>query len=292
MPSPKAVITLTTDFGLQDPYVGLMKGVILGINPDVEIVDLTHGIQPQNVLQGSFLLHHSRRYFTKDAIHVAVVDPGVGTNRRAVLLETPRGRFLAPDNGLLSHVLLHGLGQPSTKGGLVELPVDWRAFHLTNPAYWLQPISHTFHGRDLFAPVAAHLSKGVPPSELGDEVATLHCLPMSTPHWRGDVLRGRVVHVDRFGNLVTDIPATLLKSDATLSDPRRGVPCGRPSRPDLQIEAGGATIEGISDSYAEADGLLAIVGSFDTLEIALKNGNAASQLSLAPAAPVTIHRKP
>ena len=292
MSSPKPVITLTTDFGIQDPYVGLMKGVVLGINPDAKIIDLTHGVTPQNVLQGSFLLHHSRRYFPTDAIHVAVVDPGVGTNRRAVLLETPQGRFLAPDNGLLSHVLLRGLGRPSAKGGPVELPQGWRAYHLTNPAYWLHPLSRTFHGRDLFAPVAAHLSNGVPPSELGDEVGSLHCLPMSTLHWRGDILRGRIVHVDRFGNLVTDIPADLLTVDASPSGPRRGVPHGRPFSLNVQIEVGVAVIEGLSDSYAEADGLLAIVGSFDTLEIALKNGNAASKLSLVPAAPVTVRRKP
>ena len=290
MPSPKSVITLTTDFGIQDPYVGLMKGVILSINPDAEIVDVTHGVAPQNVLQGSFLLHHSRRYFPKDAIHVAVVDPGVGTNRRAVLLETPQGRFLAPDNGLLTHVLLHSLGRPSTKGGPVELPQGWRAYHLTNPAYWLQPLSRTFHGRDLFAPVAAHLSNGVPPSELGDEVGSLHCLPMSTPHWRGDILRGRVVHVDRFGNLVTDIPADLLTVDASPSGPPRGVPRGRPSPLNVQIEVGGAVIEGLSASYAEADGLLAIIGSFDTLEIALKNGSAASKLNACPGDPVVVRR--
>ena len=290
MPSPKSVITLTTDFGIQDPYVGLMKGVILSINPDAEIVDVTHVVAPQNVLQGSFLLHHSRRYFPKDAIHVAVVDPGVGTNRRAVLLETPQGRFLAPDNGLLTHVLLHSLGRPSTKGGPVELPQGWRAYHLTNPAYWLQPLSRTFHGRDLFAPVAAHLSNGVPPSELADEVGSLHCLPMSTPHWRGDILRGRVVHVDRFGNLVTDIPADLLTVDASPSGPRRGVPRGRPSPLNVQVEVGGAVIEGLSASYAEADGLLAIIGSFDTLEIALKNGSAASKLNACPGDPVVVRR--
>ena len=290
MPSPKSVITLTTDFGIQDPYVGLLKGVILSINPDAEIIDVTHGITPQNVLQGSFLLHHSRRYFPKDAIHVAVVDPGVGTNRRAVLLETPQGRFLAPDNGLLTHVLLHSLGRPSTKGGPVELPQGWRAYHLTNPAYWLQLLSRTFHGRDLFAPVAAHLSNGVPPSELGDEVGSLHCLPMSTPHWRGDILRGRVVHVDRFGNLVTDIPADLLTVDASPSGPRRGVPRGRPYPLNVQIEAGSAVIEGLSDSYAEADGLLAIIGSFDTLEIALKNGSATSKLNACPGDPVVVRR--
>ena len=290
MPSPSPVITLTTDFGLQDPYVGLMKGVILRINPSAEIVDVTHGVTPQNVLQGSFLLHHSHRYFPRNAIHVAVVDPGVGTNRRAILLETPVGRFLAPDNGLLTHVLIHGLDLPSTEGGPVELPAGWRAYHLTNANYWLQPLSHTFHGRDIFAPVAAHLSAGAASSELGDAVDSLRCLPMSTPHWRGDLLRGRVVHVDRFGNLVTDIPSSLLKPETTPLDPQRGAPCGRPSLLNVQIEAGDTVIHGLSDSYAEADGLLAIIGSFDTLEIALKNGNAASMLSLAPTDTVIVRR--
>lgn len=275
MLSSQPVITLTTDFGLQDPYVGLMKGVILRINPNARIVDVTHGVTPQNILQGSFLLHHSHRYFPKDAIHVAVVDPGVGTNRRAVLLETSEGRFLAPDNGLLTHALLHGLGKTSTKGGPVELPDGWRAYHLTNADYWLHPLSHTFHGRDIFAPVAGHLSTGVAPWDLGDEIDSLHCLPMSTPHWWREALRGRVVHVDRFGNLVTDIPAALMTTDDS-----------------VRIEVGDTTVKGLSSSYAEADGLLAIMGSFDTLEIALKNGNAAAKLGLGPAAPVTVRRNP
>lgn len=275
MLSSQPVITLTTDFGLQDPYVGLMKGVILRINPNAEIVDVTQGVTPQNVLQGSFLLQHSYRYFLKDAIHVAVVDPGVGTNRRAVLLETPEGRFLAPDNGLLTHVLLDGLGQPSAEGGPVELPTGWRAYHLTNADYWLQPLSHTFHGRDIFAPVAAHLSKGATPSDLGDKVDSLHCLAISTPNWQDNVLRGRVVHVDRFGNLVTDILAALLTTHDS-----------------VWIEVGDTAVNGLSSSYAEADGLLAIIGSFDTLEIALKNGNAAAKLGLGPAAPVTVRRNP
>ncbi len=273
MAPSRPVITLTTDFGLQDPYVGLMKGVIHRINPDANIIDVTHGVAPQNVLQGSFLLLHSRSYFPRDAIHVAVVDPGVGTDRRPALVDTPDGRYIAPDNGLLSHVLLHGLGQPSTGGGPVGLPEDWRAYHLTSPEYWLQPMSRTFHGRDLFAPVAAHLSSGVPPSELGEAIESLHCLPMSTPHWWRESLRGRVVHVDRYGNLVTDIPADALTSGVV-----------------VDIESGGVTIEGLSDSYAEADGLLAIIGSFDTLEVALKNGNAARKLGLAPGAPVTVRR--
>ena len=271
MASNKPVIALTTDFGLQDPYAGLMKGVILGINPHAEIVDLTHGIQPQNVLQGSFLLHHSRRYFPKDAIHVAVVDPGVGTNRRAVLLETPQGRFIAPDNGLLTYLLLDGLGRASTKGGPEGIPAGWRAWHLTNADYWLQPLSHTFHGRDLFSPVAAHLSRGVLPSELGDEIDSLHCMSTCAPRWRDGVLHGNIVHMDRYGNLVTDIPASFVADNVT-------------------IDVGDVTIEGLSDSYAEAAGLLAIIGSFDTLEVALKNGNAASRLSLAPGAAVTVRR--
>lgn len=275
MLSSQPVITLTTDFGLQDPYVGLMKGVILRINPNAAIVDVTHGVTPQDILQGSFLLHHSIRYFPNNAIHVGVVDPGVGTNRRAALMETPEGCFLAPDNGLLTHVLLSGLGLSSTGGGPVGLPDGWRAFHLTNADYWLQPLSHTFHGRDIFAPVAAHLSAGTAPSDLGYEVDSLHCLPMSAPQWGNSVLHGQVVHVDRFGNLVTDISAALLTTVDYLA-----------------IDVGDTRIEGLSSSYAEADGLLAIIGSFDTLEIALKNGNAAFKLSRGTGAPVTVRRSP
>ena len=161
------LLVFTTDFGLTDSYTGVMKGVALGINPDLRFIDLTHQIAPQNVAQGAFALGVSYRYFPSNAIHVAVVDPGVGTSRRPILLQTPHGSFVAPDNGLLSRVLSDYLPDPSTSLETVEVPPVLRAFHLTNPDYWRHPVSSTFHGRDVFTPVAAHLSLGVAPEVSG-----------------------------------------------------------------------------------------------------------------------------
>ena len=147
------LIVLTTDFGTSDPYVGMMKGVILTISPGAAIVDLTHQVQPQNLQQASFILGVSHRFFPPGAIHVVVVDPGVGTGRRAILLTTPAARFVAPDNGILSGVLRQHLEAPPTEASRVPVPAGCTAFELTNAQYWRPPVSDTFHGRDIFAPV-------------------------------------------------------------------------------------------------------------------------------------------
>ena len=274
MPPARSIITLTTDFGSRDPYVGVMKGVILGINPEASLTDLTHEVEPQNILQGAFLLEKSYRFFPPQAIHLAVVDPGVGSDRRAILLNTPQGWFLAPDNGVLSYVLMDGGAQPVPGGEpQVRLPADYRAYHLANSHFWLHPLSSTFHGRDVFAPVAGHLSLGTPPLELGEEVATLTCLPVAPPSWEGDRLESRVVHIDRFGNLVTDVPARLLDQAQR-----------------VEVKIKGHRIQGLSDYYAQAEGLLALVGSYDTLEIAAKNGSAAAELGVRIGDAVVVSR--
>ena len=275
MSSPSPLITLTTDFGTSDPYIGLVKGVVLGINPKVTLVDVTHEISPQNVLQGAFLLGNSYRFFPAHSIHLAVVDPGVGTARRPVLLDTPLGRFVGPDNGILSYVLL-GSGQPApAKVGQVGLPPEWRAYHLTNPRFWLRPLSSTFHGRDLFGPVAAHLSLGVSPRELGQEIQSLTCLPVSAPVWNGSRVLGRVVHVDRFGNLVTDLPSGLFNAATQ-----------------VEVHVGGSVIRGLSATYAEGEDILALIGSCNTMEVAVKNGSAAAKLGSRIGDPVAVVRKP
>ena len=247
------IITLTTDFGLSDPYVGLMKGVILGINPQATVIDITHGIRPQAVEQGAFLISKSYSYFPPETIHVVVVDPGVGTARRALVVATPTGVFVAPDNGVLGR-----LGVVNGSGGLED---DCRAYHLTEPAFWRHPVSHTFHGRDVFSPVAAHLSLGVDPSVMGKVVDRLVPLQYDQPAWENNCLAGRVVHIDQYGNLVTDIEAGLLSDTAG-----------------LRVEIAGESIAGLSTSYAEGRELLAIVGSFHTLEVAVRNANAEKHL--------------
>ena len=274
MSSPSPLITLTTDFGTSDPYVGLVKGVVLGINPNVTLVDITHEIAPQNVLQGAFLLGNSYGFFPAHSIHLAVVDPGVGTSRRPVLLDTPQGRFIGPDNGILSYVLLAN-GQPApAKVGQVALPPQCRAYHLTNPCYWLRSLSSTFHGRDLFGPVAAHLSLGVSPRELGEEISSLICLPVATPAWDDNRVLGQVVHIDRFGNLVTDLRASLFQDNER-----------------VMVQVGGKEIQGLSASYVEGGEILALIGSCNTLEVAVKNGSAAARLGSSIGDAVTVVRK-
>ncbi len=267
---------MTTDFGLQDPYVGVMKGVALGINPNVQIIDLTHQIRPQNVAQAAFVLGSSYRFFPPGAIHVVVVDPGVGTDRNALLLLTPHGRFLAPDNGVLSQVLRDYLDDPPGQAGEIDVPAAIAAHRLTNPKYWLHPVSRTFHGRDVFAPAAAHLSLGVLPDDLGEPVNRLSWLPSPHPVRRGNVIQGQIINVDHFGNLVTNIPAAMLAEVSSI---------------DFIIR--GRVIQGLSHTFHGGpeypkDGLVALVGSHGYLEAAVRNGSAALLLSADISEPVEV----
>lgn len=259
-------IVLTTDFGLADPYAGVMKGVVLSINPTANLIDLTHQIQPQNIPQGSFVLGASHRYFPMDSIHVAVVDPGVGTDRMPVLLVTPSARFLAPDNGLLSGVLRDFMEADPPNAERISLPPNISAYNLTNSEYWLHPISNTFHGRDIFAPLAAHLSLGVPPYDLGQSIQNLAWLPTPTPTQECGSIIGEVVYADHYGNLVTNIPVGVL-GDGN----------------DITVGIKGRVIGGLSRTFQSSEtgnkgGLLALCGSLDYLEIAVQNGSAALML--------------
>jgi len=269
-------IVLTTDFGLSDPYAGIMKGVVLSINPDAILIDLTHQIQPQNIRQGSFVLAASHRFFPESSIHVAVVDPGVGTDRRAVLLVTPTASFLAPDNGLLSGVLGDYLGTTLINAERVNLPSSLTAYHLTNSEYWLHPVSNTFHGRDIFAPVAAHLSLGVPPAGLGQPIQDLAWLPTPKPTQQGDHLLGEVIYADHYGNLVTNIQVGELADAAK-----------------IMVEIKGRKIQGLSQTFQSPEnnneeGLLALGGSLGFLEIAVQNGSAALVLEAGPGEKVRV----
>lgn len=253
----RPIIALTTDFGLEDGYVGTMKGVILGINPEVAIIDLSHRIAPQDVRQAAYVLAAACPRFPPGTIHVVVVDPGVGSERRAIALETPTARFVAPDNGVLSYILA-GLG--SNESGTI--PPGCQAVHLNNPRYWLAEVSSTFHGRDIFAPVAAHLSLGVPLEELGEHIEEVVLFPTPRPELRADgMLVGHVIHIDRFGNLITDVK-------------------GRSLRPGSIIEVRGREIQGVSRTYADVkEGeLLALIGSSGHLELSVRDGSAAQEL--------------
>ncbi|MFP3974925.1 MAG: SAM hydrolase/SAM-dependent halogenase family protein [Chloroflexota bacterium] len=252
------VITLTTDFGTRDPYVPAMKGVILNINPDVTIVDISHDIEPQNTYEAAYILDRARRYFPDGTTHIVVVDPGVGTGRNALAVKVGRAFFIAPDNGVLTYV--------------VEKPFE--AVSITNPQFWNHPVSSTFHGRDIFAPVAAHLSLRIPISEFGEPVTSLLTLPRTKPCSEADgSLVGHVIHIDRFGNAITDIS----RDDI-------------PENPVIHIK--NHSIEGLSSSYAEGNELLALIGSDGKLEIAVKNGNAAESLNLRLGDEIIVRRNP
>ena len=280
-------IVLATDFGLSDAYVGMMRGVIHGINRAAHVIDLTHGIGPQDVRHGAVALADSFRYFPADSIFVAVVDPGVGTDRAAILLETPDARFVAPDNGLLTLVCrqYEPFFGDTNQSAPAPVPQACRAWRLTNPDYWRHPVSNTFHGRDVFAPVAAHLSLGAPPNVLGDPAPTITTLALPIPRPERNAIQGQVVFADAFGNLVTDITADLLDEI--------GVAPGDPS---ATVTIAGQTITGLARTFHDPPGsglpsssLRALIGSHGRLEIAVVDGNAASTLNAGAGAPVSIN---
>jgi hypothetical protein len=255
-----AIITLTTDFGIADGYVGIMKGVILGIAHDVRLVDLSHGIPPQDVREAIYLLDGAAPYFPDGAIHLAVVDPGVGSARRGLVVRTGRAGYVGPDNGIFTRPLAETGAQ---------------AWELDRPEFWLSQVSRTFQGRDIFAPVAAHLANGVPPSEMGRSITDPVLLTIPGPARTPDgAVCGQVVHVDRFGNLTTDVPAAWVAGE------------------DWQCRIAGATIMGVSRAYADASpgGLLMLIGSGGTLEIAERNGNASHRLGVRAGEVVRVWR--
>ncbi len=281
--SGAAPIVLLTDFGSSDAYVGMMRGVIQRINPAAPVIDLTHGIGAQDVRHGAVTLADSCRYFPAGSVFVAVVDPGVGTNRAAIVLETPQARFVAPDNGLLTLVCRQ---HDPTFGDAAEFvhaptPAHCRAWRLTEPGYWLNPVSATFHGRDVFAPVAAHLSAGASPDSLGEPASTIATLPLPIPRPVDGAIDGRVLFADRFGNLVTDITTDLLSAIGIA-----------PGASAATVSVAGRAITGLSRAFHDppGSGLRALVGSHGRLEIAVVDGSAAAALTPAPDESVTVRR--
>lgn len=258
------IITLTTDFGTEDAYVAVMKGVIMSINPRATVIDISHHIEPQNIAQGAFVLMTAYPYFPDGTIHVAVIDPGVGGARRGIVLRAQSTVFVAPDNGLLSYSAYRATAEGwSGRGANEQLPSGLQAFEITNPAYWRHPVGPTFHGRDIFAPVAAHISTGVALREFGEPVRSIHLLPPPEPEalGRGE-LAGHVLHIDHFGNVITDIQREDLPSERFF------------------IEIAEHQIESLGQTYSEASGLTALIGSSGYLEIALRDGSAAHFLGI------------
>ena len=258
-----AIITLTTDFGLTDAYVAAMKGVILGINPEAKLVDICHTIKPQNIAEAAFVLSTAYPFFPEGTIHVVVVDPGVGTERRAIILRTPTAFFAVPDNGVLSYIIQDYSTKSSKSKQPRKLGPELEAVAITKPEFWRSPVSPTFHGRDIFAPVAARLSLGLPLKEFGETITSLTVLPLSQPYQETDgSLVGHILHIDSFGNLITDIKNGDL--------PRE--------KQSITIEVGDRHITGLSRTYAEAKKLLALIGSSGYLEVSLKEGSASAFL--------------
>ena len=243
-----AVVTLLTDFGQSDVYVGVMKGTIAHINPQLRTIDLTHDISPQDLVAGRFCLMNAYPYFPEGTVHVAVVDPGVGSQRRAIALQLEKGFLVGPDNGLFSGVL--------SQNRVLA------AVELTDPAYWRtdQP-SSTFHGRDIFAPVGAHLASGVPIAHLGVAIdpSTLVQLPIPACTQTQEEIIGCIQYCDRFGNLVSNIPGSLTKGKTFTV-----------AIDDLTIKAG-HTYSDVPPGSA-----IAIVGSHGWMEIAVNGGSAAA----------------
>ncbi len=260
-----SIITLITDFGLKDGNVGVMKGVILGIAPQVQIVDLSHMIQPQDILEAGLILRRSVPYFTTGTIHVVVVDPGVGTQRRPMAARIGDQFFVGPDNGVLTMLVEYS----KTHNWQID------TYQLDRQETWLLPLSHVFHGRDIFAPVAAHLANGVSLNSLGTLISDPVLLSLPQPKHTSTGWVGEVIHIDHFGNISTNIGEQYI------------------GNPDVRIHVGGVEIDGLVRTFGERKpgDLVALFGSTGSLIVSEVNGNAAKKLNVQVGSVVTVEWK-
>jgi S-adenosyl-L-methionine hydrolase (adenosine-forming) len=247
------IITLLTDFGDRDVYVGVMKGAIASINRQLQVIDLTHQIPPQNILAARFALLNAYPYFPPQTVHIAVVDPGVGSSRRGVAIQFPEGYLVCPDNGLGS--------------GILDLTPAIAAVELTNPQYWrISKPSTTFHGRDIFAPVGAHLANGIPLQELGQEINLNSLVKLDLPsiEINQNQITGSIQYIDYFGNLITNIPGNLVKEKTW---------CVMLNQ---TVINSGKTYSDVASGEA-----VTLVGSHGWVEIAVNAGNAQNKLQIS-----------
>ncbi len=265
MPHPSGLITLLTDFGDRDSFVASMKGVILTINPHATLVDLSHHVPPHSVEDASYLLKSCYRYFPNGTVHVAVVDPGVGSARRAITVKSARYFFLAPDNGLLSYIFDD------------EQPVEVR--EINQRKFRRESPGRTFDGRDLFAPAAARLTKQEPFESYGPVIGDYQTFPIAQPHWEQATLVGEIVYVDRFGNLLSNLTQQHLEEVRLVAKGRQ-----------LSILIGKRIIEGLVESYSEgmAENPSALINSDGKLEVFLKEASAADLLQVGRGARIEI----
>lgn len=247
------IISLLTDFGTRDEYVGVMKGVIWGINPHVQIVDISHEVEPQDILQGALILGNAYRYFPPETVHVAIVDPGVGTQRRAIAAKVSGQLFVGPDNGIFSIPIENARANQE----IVQI------VSVENPTYRLPNVSSSFHGRDIFAPAAAHLALGVSLDLFGSSVEEPILLPLPKPYQVGNICYGKIIQIDRFGNLITNLERGFFKGSNIKEVQFR----------DIQVK-------NISDTFGKAEEgeLVAMFESSDRLSLCVVNGNAAALL--------------
>ncbi|MEX0608750.1 MAG: SAM-dependent chlorinase/fluorinase [Balneolaceae bacterium] len=255
------IITLTTDFGLQDQYVSALKAVILGISPEVRLIDISHDIPPQDIMAGAYVIRNSAFLFPPGTVHLVVVDPGVGTSRHPVAIKIKDQYFVGPDNGIFS---------------LFYDEFEHKAYRLNNPVFWRDTIAKTFHGRDIFAPVAAHLSKGVSLDDVGEPIEGLVTYHWAVPIADKDGLQGWVVHIDRFGNLITNISEALIKDHI--------------KKKKVKIYVGNTMLKKIVTTFGDVeDGdPAAFIGSSGMLEIGINKGNAGRMLSVDKGAQISI----
>ena len=257
----KPILTLTTDFGLSDHYVGTMKGVILAICPEAQLVDISHGVKPFAIEEGAYLLAQAYRYFPKKTVHVVVVDPGVGTARRPILMEAAGQYFIAPDNGVLA---------------MIDAREKSKVRLISNEKYFLHPVSKTFHGRDIFSPVGAHIAAGVLPSKVGKVIDDYLRPAFHQPTRTGKrTWSGRILKIDRFGNVITNFH----RDDFPDLETR-----------DFHMTVGRHTIGVLARNYAETGpgGLFLIWGSGGYLEISLAQASAAAKIKCEPGAPAQL----
>jgi S-adenosyl-L-methionine hydrolase (adenosine-forming) len=247
------IITLTTDFGLADPFVGIMKGVMLGIAPNAQLVDISHDIRSYDILEAAFLIQSTYSYFPESTVHVVIVDPGVGSARRPIVGVAQGHFFVAPDNGVLSGVLQN------------------EVYHIKNDSLFLNTVSRTFHGRDIFAPIAAHLARGTPIELIGPRILDFVKNPLPRPRPQGDKLIGTVLRIDKFGNIVTNFR----RSDLS---------------PDFTILVAGLPITRLCANFSEADPgeFFAVEGSTGYIELALNQGSAADRLNVCRGAEIEV----
>ncbi len=266
----KVILTLTTDFGLHDSYVAEMKGSLLSINPQLVLVDVTHLVPPHDVAAGAYLLARTIPHFPNGTVHLAIVDPGVGTDRRPIAIECPVGLFVGPDNGLFA-LAMGELAQPAD--GKLLLGDQCQAVVLTKPAFWQPAVSLTFHGRDIFAPVAAGLAAGQDLSSFGDPTYSILDLPQSDQVIDDRTISGCVLWIDHFGNVILNVHQRQIAG-------WKG----------CLVEIAGQAVTGLVSSYEEATSPRVLVGSAGLLEIALYRASAARDLQVSRGVQVIVRK--